>query len=181
VTEVQALGIAELAQFAEAGDPIGFAAGAFVSIVTTWMVRNQKPESGPLVPSLAVGLSSGVQPWPRHQRRRERYGHHYSNLGSRRHDADLSGSLLGHHVLPFGNGRRHHGRWLAYHQDNGAAHHQAATLWRICRANGGRGYAARHGALRYARQHHSHHYRSHRWSRILTSTERSALRASRTT
>ena len=52
---------------------------------------------------------------------------------------------------------------------------QADTLSADFAPKGGRDYAARYGTLRYTRQHHSHDYRSNRWSRILASTKRGAL------
>ena len=61
---------------------IGFAVGLFVSIVSTWVVRNQKLKKvDRWFRRLQLVSASGVQPWPRYQRRPERYGHHYSNLG----------------------------------------------------------------------------------------------------
>jgi inorganic phosphate transporter, PiT family len=56
---------------------IGFAIGLTVSIITTWIVRNERPpENRPLVPSAAVGFCGGVQPWARHKRHPKGHGNH---------------------------------------------------------------------------------------------------------
>ncbi len=64
---------------------IGFAAGAFTAIVTSWIVRRKRiPECGSVVPAASAGVGGGVQLRPRNQRRAKRDGDYYRGSGDRR-------------------------------------------------------------------------------------------------
>jgi hypothetical protein len=70
------------------------------------------------------------------------------------------------------NGGRDHGRRLAHHQDDGPAHHEVDTIWRIFRRNRRRADSSRHRTFRNCIQYHSHHYRRHCWCRSFAQTHR---------
>src|SRR5256884_682010 len=84
-------------------------------------------------------------------------------------------SLLGHPLLPLGDGWRYDGGRLANHQDYGTAHHQADTFWGIRRGNSRCLDASCDCAFWYSCKHDAHNHRCHRRRRRLAALDCGAL------
>src|SRR6266404_1538212 len=134
---------------------IGMLLGMTVTIITSWIVRRQRPLK------VDKWFRRLLQLRPRHQRRAERHGHYHDGARGRRSAQVLRRSLLGNHLLPLGHRRGNHGRRLAHHQDHGPAHHQTQSFRRLRGRNRWRAHPRRHRRLWHSRQHHAHDHRRH--------------------
>ena len=148
---------------------IGMLVAIIVTIITSWIVRKQRPQKvDKWFRRLQLLSAALLQPRPRHQRRAKRHGHHYGSAGRRR-------TSRGNFDVPY---------WviICCHLAMGGG--TMAGGWRIIKTMGQRitkltpfgGFAAETaGALtlvgtarfRHSRQHHAHDHRRHRRRRRL--------------
>src|SRR5690242_8353872 len=95
-------------------------------------------EGGQMVPAAATALSGAIQLGAWDERFTEGHGNYYDGAGGWRTVEFVQSTVLGDHLLPFGNGRRNDGRGLANHQDHGPANYETDAVRRILRGDGRR-------------------------------------------